>query len=189
MGAESVGYDQERGMERTGDTGMAATGDEATTVADTEEDLRRDNQQGRNVMDLGGGQLVALEWNNPTFLPEEGIVRIDASAGMGQPVSYESEEQAVQQGSEHLASELLGMDVNLSDQEGYAQLEDILVSQDGNASAFVLEAGGFFSSETYAVPAQLENISTEDESITYQMTSQEVESSGEFSFDQYTEAT
>lgn len=186
MGADGTAMDD--GMGST----VADTGAETSTVATTtEEDSRDSSRENGGMMRLdGGSQLVALEWNNPSFMQEEGVLRIDTSLGMGQQlVTYESEEEAVQQGSEHRASELLGMDVNLADQEGYGQIEDILVSQDGSASAFVIEAGGFFSSETYAIPAEFENVSAEQEAVSLQMTAQEVEASGEFDPDKLTEST
>lgn len=159
---------------------------EAETV-DPEEEVRvsQDNDQlvGATTREDG---LVELEWRNPSFNADENVVRLDVGA---RAVALDQGRQTAGAQGEIRASDLIGMDVNLSDEESYGEVEDVLVSADGEATALVVDSWNFLTKDRYAIPVELDNVNVEENVIDYQLSSEEVEGFGEFEFDEYLETT
>lgn len=86
------------------------------------------------------------------------------------------------------ASELLGMDVHFADEQSYGEVDDVLISQDGKASAYIIDAGNFFQTEQYALPADA-SVDMQQEAVRYEMTSGELESMEEFDLDENLQST
>lgn len=107
------------------------------------------------------------------------------SAEPGLTAGSETEEVA---DSNIRASELLGMDVHLSDEESYGEIEDVLISKDGKASAYIIDAGNFFQTEQYALPADA-SVDQQEQTVRYELTSEELESIEEFDLDENLQST
>ena len=73
------------------------------------------------------------------------------------------------------------MEVNLTDEESFGEIEDVLIDlESGTASALVVDSMQFFDKERYALPVNLDNVNPEDEELTLEVTQQELEAMGEF---------
>jgi ribosomal 30S subunit maturation factor RimM len=95
----------------------------------------------------------------------------------------------VQTGQSYRASDLMNMDVRLSDEENFGSVEDILVNEQGEASAVVVTSWDFLDRQQYALPVDLQAVNVEEDVIQYDLSSQDVEQQGEFDFDDHLEST
>lgn len=135
----------------------------------------------------GEDGVIALDWSSPTFEDGRMVLDVDRNA-LQQRVSYEDDPAENRQ--DHIrASELIGMDVNLSDEDSFAEIEDILISPEGRSTAFVLESWNFLTRDRFAIPVDLQSVNMEESVLDYQLTSGDVKGFGEFDFDEYSDAT
>jgi len=117
--------------------------------------------------------LTSVSWDSPQFDEQNGVVTVQSS--QMQTVSAEDSSSATSASGKHKASELMEMEVALSDEDSFGNVEDVLVSSDGEVSALVVNAGGFMSEEQYALPADFENVSAEEGVIRYDLARADVE--------------
>lgn len=137
--------------------------------------------------ELDGGNAMAVSWNNPQFDGENRVLTVDAQPGEIQAVSTGaggSQETGASGEGKHKASELLDMEVALSDEESFGDVEDVFVSSDGEVSAVLVNAGGFMSEESYALPANFERINMQENTIEYDFARTDVESQARIDLDQ-----
>lgn len=117
--------------------------------------------------------LTSVSWDSPQFDEQNGVITVQSS--QMQTVSAEDSSSATSASGKHKASELMEMEVALSDEDSFGNVEDVLVSSDGEVSALVVNAGGFMSEEQYALPADFENVSAEEGAIRYDLARADVE--------------
>lgn len=117
--------------------------------------------------------LTSVSWDSPQFDEQNGVITVQSS--QMQTVSAEDSSSATSASGKHKASELMEMEVALSDEDSFGNVEDVLVSSDGEVSALVVNAGGFMSEEQYALPADFENVSAEEGVIRYDLARADVE--------------
>lgn len=160
-----------------------ATGRERPTREDIAADVGRTAQRpvqhsaDNEATDNG---FVKADWASVSFDPDGEILQLRSSAAELQPASYEQDGDAPFQG-EVRASALVGMEVNLTDEESFGEIEDVLIDLgSGTASALVVDSMQFFDKERYALPVNLDNVNPEEEELTLEVTQQELEAMGEF---------
>lgn len=180
------------------DTGMdeEAAEVESETVADTgaADDSAAQERDGmgfdpdRAGSTEMGDVFASVDWSSVSWDEESGVVQLSGDAASLQAVQYE--QSAASQPDEIRASELVGMEVNLADEESFGEVEDVLIDMEqGKASAIVVDSMEFFDKERYALPVELDAINAEEEEITLQYTQQQLEEMEEFNMDETTERT
>lgn len=163
---------------RTRDDAAAASRDGTADEADADFDPDR---IGSTEM---GDDFVKVELSDVSFDAEAGVVRLNIDSASLQPAEY-SQDEPSRLMDEVRASKLVGMEVNLTDEESFGEVEDVLINmQDGNASALVVDSMEFFDKERYALPVELNNLNDEEEELTLEITQQEIESLEEFDMDE-----
>lgn len=164
--------DRER---RTRDDAPVASRDGADADADFDPD-----RIGSTEM---GDDFVKVELSDVSFDAETGIVRLNVDSASLQPAEY-SQDEPSRVMDEVRASKLVGMEVNLTDEESFGEVEDVLINmQDGSASALIVDSMEFFDKERYALPVELQNLNEEEEELTLEITQQDVEALEEFDMD------
>lgn len=199
-GAERTGAAVERGAEEAGQEWEEATGDEDeytdADVAEVRDDDRERTDREGNGMDMTvdpdraetmemGDDFATVQWSDVSYNAEEEVLRMNTEASSGlQTVQYDQSSAQTLQG-EVRASKLVGLEVNLSDEESFGEVEDVMIDpESGKASALVVDTMEFFDKERYALPVELQGINVEEESLTLQMTQEEVKAMGEFEMEE-----
>ncbi|HEX6928954.1 MAG TPA: PRC-barrel domain-containing protein [Gammaproteobacteria bacterium] len=137
----------------------------------------------------GAGDDVQLEWNNVSYNRQQQVVRLDDSAS-GLQAAQRGGARAPGEDGDLRVSELVGMDVNLSDKQLYGEVHDVLIDTDqGNAAAIVVDSGGFFTNETRALPVTLDAVDPGKEQLDLEYTEQQVESAEELDLESITDIT
>lgn len=135
-----------------------------------------------------GDDFVKVDWSRISFDRESETVRLSGSTADMEAVAYDQTAPSESQ-DEIRASNLVGMEVNLSDEESFGEVEDVLIDmQNGEASAIVVDSMEFFDKERYALPVDLSSINLEEEEITLQFTEQQIDDMEEFELDELDEA-
>lgn len=135
-----------------------------------------------------GDNFASVDWSSISWDDESGAVQLSGDAASLQTVQYDQSEPAQQ--DEIRASALVGMEVNLADEESFGEVEDVLIDlEQGKASAIVVDSMEFFDKERYALPVELDAINMEEEELTLQYTQQQLEEMEEFDMDETTERT
>lgn len=111
----------------------------------------------KKVNDELNWQYYEVAWANVDFDPALGQVQLDMSSK--EIANREKRDvPAFAESSEVEASNLLGMTVNLENQDQYGEIADLLISEGENElSAFVVQSDGIGDMQ-YAVPAGFETI-------------------------------
>lgn len=162
---------------RTRDDTAVASRDGAADDADPDFDPDR---IGSTEM---GDDFVKVELSDMSFDAEAGVVRLNVDSASLQPAEY-SQDESSRVMDEVRASKLVGMEVNLTDEESFGEVEDVLINmQDGSASALIVDSMEFFDKERYALPVELQNLNEEEEELTLEITQQEIEALEEFDMD------
>lgn len=157
--------------------------DMAAVRAERRERTNRADNEMNVTEDSGGsdGRLAKLQWSEINYNAEEQVLRMSVDAL--QAVQFDPSDAQPAQG-EVRASQLVGLEVNLADEESFGEVEDVMIDPgSGKASALVVDSMEFFDKERYALPVELEGLDRDEESLTLQMTQQEVEEIGEFEMD------
>lgn len=103
--------------------------------------------------------------------------RVGATTGMADANSGMSSGS----GETYRASDVIGMEVNLADEESFGEVEEVLINSDtGNASAIVVDAWEGFDKQRYALPVNLESVNEEEETLTVQYSEEEVDQLEEY---------
>lgn len=174
------------------DTWDEATDDRARRTRDDTAVASRDGAAGDADADFDpdrvgstemGDDFVKVELSDMSFDAEAGVVRLNVDSASLQPAEY-SQDESSRVMDEVRASKLVGMEVNLTDEESFGEVEDVLINmQDGSASALIVDSMEFFDKERYALPVELQNLNEEEEELTLEITQQEIEALEEFDMD------
>ncbi|HEX6928955.1 MAG TPA: PRC-barrel domain-containing protein [Gammaproteobacteria bacterium] len=201
--ADDMRASAERGMDEAQSRWDEATTDEDAGYADTGETGTASQSQAQDErgMDMGldpdragstemGDDFAKLDWSSVSFDPEEEILRVTGSESSLQPVEYDQTEDMQQLQGEIRASKLVGLEVNLADEDSFGEVEDVMIDPaQGKASAIVVDSMEFFDKERYALPVDLNGINAEEEELTLQYTQQQIKDMGQFDMDAVTEGT
>lgn len=195
-GMEQAGYEehQENFDDDAADFGEVGGTDLAGTVEDESmqdgaerADVSMDSENAGG-METGDG-FARVEWSSVSYDNEEDVLRLNGDAASLESVQYE-QSSAQDMQDEVRASELVGMEVDLSDEESFGEVEDVLINaESGKASALVVDSMEFFDKERYALPVELNDINAEEETLTLQYSAQQLEEMGEFDMEMYTDET
>lgn len=82
-----------------------------------------------------------------------------------------------------LASELLGMEVNLDREESFGRVEDVLLSDQGEAEAFVVDSWDLMDKQRHAIPADIGAVDAQLGAVNLGYTQEELSELEEFDFD------
>lgn len=198
-GAETSAAVVDSGVQEAGEEWQEATGDDArvrgTDMAEVRAERRERTGREGNGMSTnvdtgragaleGGDAFAALQWGNVSYNGEEQVLRVSSDAFSGlQAVQYDQSSARVPQ-SDIRASELIGLEIHLADEESFGEVEDVMIdAANGRASALIVDTMEFFDKERYALPIELAALNRENESLTLQLTQQQVEAMGEFEMD------
>ncbi|HEX7029328.1 MAG TPA: PRC-barrel domain-containing protein [Gammaproteobacteria bacterium] len=146
--------------------------------------------------------LTKVQWQQVEYDPQEQTVNLSASGqqgtggsgsqsqqgssmsgsasgsmGMGgmQTAGQAQSQQQAGGGDSFRASEIIGMEVHLSDAASFGEVEDVLIDrQQGKASALLVDAWEGFDKQTYALPVELNSVNREDDTLTYNYTESDV---------------
>lgn len=130
--------------------------------------------------------FTKIDWSKVTYDPQQDNVRLNVDAqGSAQAPDYSdmrasaempgSVQPAEASSDTFHASEIVGMEVHLSDAESFGEVEDVLIDrQQGEVSALLVDTWEGFDKQTYALPAELDGINREDNTLTYDYTESEV---------------
>lgn len=187
----AVGDDREPAQDAAGEDASES----GAGMADVRAERRQRTDREGNGMDIvadldradtiaGGNEFVELQWSDVSYNVAEQVLRVsrDAFSEM-QTVQYNQSGGEARQGGVR-ASTLIGLEISLSDEESFGEVEDVMIdSSNGKASALVVDTMEFFNKERYALPIQLEGLNRENESLTLQLTQQQVKAMGEFEMD------
>lgn len=128
-----------------------------------------------------GDEFVKVEWNRIQYNAEEESASLKGGLESADPVAYEQTGELDTSDSMVRASMLIGMEVNLADEDSFGEVEDVMLDPStGKASALVIDSMEFFDKERYAVPVNLDQLNPAEEELTLQYTQQELEQLGEF---------
>lgn len=201
---ESAGQDWEKtgaGLERS----MERTGELAERDDGTSEEGRKTEQDAAIVdtgsidregsgADIGldpdradtaeaGDAFASVRWTDVNYDASEEILRMTGDTSM-QSIAYDQTGE-LKSSSAIRASRLVGLEVHLSDERSFGEVEDVLIDpRSGKASALVVDSMEFFDKERYALPVNLDGINTEDGSLSLQLTRQDVKDLGEFEMEE-----
>lgn len=202
-GAERAGAAVERGAEEAGQEWEEATGTGEEEYADADmADIRAERRQRTSRggegegMDMFadpdraetvemGDDFAKLQWSDVSYNAEDQVLSMAGEASsLLRTVQYDQSSAQALQG-EVRASKLIGLEVNLSDEKSFGEVEDVLIDpRNGRAAALVVDSMEFFDKERYALPVDLQGLNDEEESLTLQMTKQQVEDMGEFEMEE-----
>ena len=127
----------------------------------------------------GDSDLIQAQAEDVKFNADDSAVTLK---GKGQPAS----EQQAESGQQLRASEIVGMEVNLSDEESFGDVEDVMIGGDGKeVVAIVVDNWDGLEKKRRAFPLENVQFDTEAGEIDFQLTSQDVEGMEEFSLDRY----
>lgn len=139
--------------------------------------------------DEADGAHATLDWSQVSYDRNADAVLLTGTDTTMSTIGHHPESASAPSGRLH-ASELIGMDVNLADGDGYGEVEDVLVDpQSGHAVALVVDAGGVFDSRTIAVPVELDNVDPDEEEVTLQRTREEMDTVEEVDLEGLVEST
>ncbi|MBW3567665.1 MAG: PRC-barrel domain-containing protein [Proteobacteria bacterium] len=159
---------------RTATTGERQT---PTQRADASDRALEGDQQ--RTAWMGDSDLIQAKAKDVQFNADDSAVTLK---GQGQPAS----EQQDQSGQQLRASEIVGMEVNLSDEESFGDVEDVMIGGDGKeVVAIVVDNWDGLEKKRRAFPLENVEFDTEAGEINYQLTSQDVEGMDEFNLDRY----
>ena len=133
--------------------------------------LEQRRQQDPRV--VAHNEMMKIDWMEPSFEPN--VMQVDVTEDtLQERVAFHEYEQPVTEGNVVQASELIGMDINLRDQEDYAEVRDVLIHPDEDKAALVVHIGG--DDEYRAIPMdRASNVDTDTGEIDYKADRREVE--------------
>lgn len=153
----------------------------------------------REAAHAGVGSMALLDWNDVTYDASRDAVILksdqadfkDASAFM----EGKSDDEQSGTGSgdrtstsasanEVPANTVLGMDVNLSNEDSFGRVEDVLVSDSGETTAYVVDSWDLVDKKRYAVPAEASTVDAEANEINLDYSKEDLVTLEEFEFDQ-----
>lgn len=168
----------------------AASGDAASISGGRANDVPRGGAAPDYEGTAAGGSgddLIHVKPENISFEQNGDLVSIDMD---GQSLMKQrGKTGSAESGDELEASEVIGMQVDLADEESFGEVEDIMLSEKGDqAVALVVDNWDGVDKERRALPVALESADREEDVIRYQLNKDELDE-GDFDLDQYTDAT
>lgn len=159
---------------------------EAAADASDRGDEAADQQDGMGLdpdragtMELGDA-FVKVDWSSLSVDQQAEVANLAGGGASVQTIQYDQTE-ALPNAGEVRASNLVGMEVNLSNEESFGEVEDVLIdAKSGKASAIVVDSMQFFDKERFALPVNLDAINAEEEELTVQYTKEQIEEMEEF---------
>lgn len=134
-----------------------------------------------------GDEFVKVDWRQIQYARGDEFASLKGGIEAAEPVAYEQTAELNTQDSAARASMLIGMEVNLADEDSFGEVEDVMLDPTtGKASALVIDSMEFFDKERYAVPIDLGNLNPGEEELTLQYTQEELEQMGEFEMEEAT---
>lgn len=133
-----------------------------------------------------------IDWMGEEFTPvKPDSIRYDDAEGELIVEASKLVEKAQQVGHEPRGlrvSEIIGMEVNLSDEDSFGQVEDVMISEDGSeVVALVVDNWDGLEKNRRALPMDAARINYEDEEVTYMVSLERIEQLPEFNLDEFTE--
>lgn len=130
--------------------------------------------------------LQNIPWSQVSYDPQEDSVQLE-SGGQAQMSRTRGSMLSSQQaspdggGSTFRASDIIGMEVHLSDADSFGEVEDLLIdAQQGKTTALLVDAWEGFDKQTYALPVELDAVNREDNTLSYEYTESEVKALQEY---------
>lgn len=152
----------------------------------------------RTTAQAGIGEMAMLDWDDVTYdvgrdavLLKSDAVHFESAAafdadrnrGMAGGERASDKRDASQRGDEVPANTVLGMDVNLADEESFGRVEDVLVSDNGEATAFVVDSWDLVDKQRFAIPADITTVNAEQNEINLDYSKDQLTNLEEFDFD------
>lgn len=127
-----------------------------------------------------GDAFVKVDWTSLSVDSQAEVANLAGGEASLQTIQYDQTEPLPDSG-EVRASNLVGMEVNLANEESFGEVEDVLIdAKTGKASAIVVDSMEFFDKERFALPASLDSMNAQEEVLTVQYTKEQVEQMEEF---------
>ncbi|HEX7048471.1 MAG TPA: PRC-barrel domain-containing protein [Gammaproteobacteria bacterium] len=127
-----------------------------------------------------GDAFVKVDWSSLSVDQQAEVAHLAGGGASMQTIQYDQTE-ALPNAGEVRASNLVGMEVNLSNEESFGEVEDVLIdTKSGKASAIVVDSMQFFDKERFALPVELDTVNAEEEELTVQYTKEQIEGMEEF---------
>lgn len=152
----------------------------------------------RTAAQAGVGEMAMLDWDDITYdagrdavmLKSDQVQFESAAAFSENPESGMTADEhaadthaASERGDQVPANTVLGMDVNLADEDSFGRVEDVLVSDDGEATAFVVDSWDLADKQRFAIPADITTVDAEQDEINLDYSKDELTNLEEFDFD------
>lgn len=178
-------------------TGQTGTADEERVS--TAQDASGGQTTAASVGTVTDEGLTKVQWDQVSYDPAAETVTVSSSTQGSGVSSMESDASGLQSGSASFgeqgatassmqassastsggesfeASEIIGMEVHLSDAKSFGEVGDVLINeQEGKASALIVNAWEGFDRQTYALPVELDAVNREDNAIDYSYTESDV---------------
>lgn len=119
--------------------------------------------------------LARIAWDAISYDPDDDSVSLDVDKAGSQPAARTAA------GETFLASDIVGMEVHLSDAESFGEVEDLMIDgEQGKVSAVLVDTWQGFDKRTYALPVELDKVNTREGTLAYGYTESEVTSLQEY---------
>lgn len=119
---------------------------------------------------------------------EKVSLAVDNAAAMKQRETTTSSTASGSAESPLEADEVIGMEVDLSDEESFGEVEDIMLSEKGDkAVALVIDNWDGANKERRAMPVELKSVDREREVIRYNVSKDQLDEDGNFDLDKYSD--
>jgi len=174
------------------DAGLAGGGEQGAQderVAGREDDRAWEDTTGAGGMD---DDTMQVQPQDIRFNAKEGGVTVSLEGDTGQMQGGAASATGTTSGTgtgdtgQLRASEIVGMEVHLSDEESFGSVEDVMIGGDGKeVVAIVVDNWNGVNKERRAFPFEGAQFNDEEEDITYNLSSQDVEQMSEFNLDRY----
>lgn len=152
-------------------------------------DTRQAQDSGQRDANYGwmSDQLTQISPESVSYDNQLKIARVDEQKAMS--AQRVSEDRASQGRDSLRVSEVIGMEVHLSDEDSFGSVEDVMLSRDNSEIvAIVVDNWDGFSKERRALPVNNAQLDAENDELTFQASLNDVKSLPEFNLDRYTES-
>lgn len=145
---------------------------------------------------MTGGALAKLAWDEASYDADRDAIMLETdeiefsdetrdrrvSARDGEDAEWAGEGVRFANG-ELMARSVLGMEVNLEDAESFGRVEDVLITDDGEASAFVVDSWDLTDKQRHAIPADIDAVDPRAGAVRLSYSAEELDELEEFDFD------
>lgn len=168
---------------------------DASVAADADADLGADDAgfEGDVDADLDADRVAADTSDVIRIKPEkikfgqDGEVTLDADPKSLMQMKSEASTSSAS-GKQFKAGDIIGMQVDLADEESFGEVEEILISEKGDkAVALVVDNWDGLDKERRALPVELKSVNEEEETIRYDLSKNQLGDESDFDLDEYTD--